>query len=214
MPAGEGGHTPGLHGGQGRAGQACRVRLKRKCSAVPRSRPIRNNECLLLIACRSSAYPGSGVGAAALMVWDTVAAPLSNMIVTWCTRQGRALSRSPVSGSRLRSARAEASAQARSRSACSRRPRYPLAHPPFPSPGDYPVRDRHDETLAGVRQTGRHNAVPGAVVTSTLRRLRWQAWRTSTGLALWRWPSLGTSRDNRAHVPGLRPTVRNRPARR
>ncbi len=73
----------------------------------------------------------------------------------------------------LPSARAEASAQLRSRSACSRRHAArdtPQQHPPFPPPGGHPVRDRHADTLplpGGVQQTGRLNVLPGTVVTGT-----------------------------------------------
>ena len=42
-----------------------------------------------------------------------------------------------------------------------------MQHPPLPPPGGHPVRDRHDDTLAGVQQTGRPKAVPRAVLTST-----------------------------------------------
>jgi hypothetical protein len=48
-----------------------------------------------------------------------------------------------------------------------RRPGYPLQHPPFPPPGGHPVRDRHDDTLAGVQGTRRLKAVPRAVLTDT-----------------------------------------------
>ena len=70
--------------------------------------------------------------------------------VIWYTRAGESSAAAASLRIEIPSARADASAQARSRSAWSRRhaPEIPAAASAFPPPGGHPVRHRHDDTAS------------------------------------------------------------------